>query len=89
MCVRFNILDFFEEGEVEEALCVLELVCESKVVVVGDHHESPCFDLLRLLEFPVLSFDKVFVLLIWILWELDGTLLEVHVENLELFLHFA
>ena len=77
----------FVEGEVQEALHILELVCEGKVVAVGDHHESPCFDLLWLFEFPILSFDKVFVLLVWIFWELDGTVLEVHVEHLELFLH--
>ena len=66
MCIRFNVLDFFEEREVEEALRVLELVCKGKVVAVGDHHESPSFDLLRLFEFLVLSFDKVLVLLVWI-----------------------
>ena len=87
MCVRFNVLDLFKEREVEEALRILELVCEGKVVVVEDHHESPSFDLLRLFEFPLLSFDKVFVLLVWIFWELDGAMLEVHVEHLELFLH--
>ena len=75
------------EGEVEEALHILELICKGKVIAVGDHHESPSFDLLRLFEFLVLSFNKVLVLLIWIFWELDGTMLEVHVEDLELFLH--
>ena len=89
MCVRFNVLDLFEEGEVQEALRIHELVFEGKVVVVEDHHESPCFNLLWLFELPVLSLNKVFVLLVWIFWELDGTVLEVHVEHLELFLHSA
>ena len=89
MCVRFNVLDLFKEGKVQEALCILELVCEGKVVAIGDHHESPCFDLLWVFEFPVLSFNKVFILLVWIFWELDGAFLEVHVEDLELFFHSA
>ena len=89
MCIRFNIFDFLEKGKVQEALHILELVGEGKIVAVGDHHESPCFDLLWVFEFPVLSFNKVFVLLIWIFWELDGTVLEVHVEDFELFFHYA
>ena len=89
MCVRFNVFDILEKGKVEEALRVLELVGEGKIVAVGDHHESPCFDLLWVFEFPVLSFNKVFVLLVWIFWELDGAVLEVHVEDFELFFHSA
>ena len=64
MYVGFNVLDLSEEGEVQEALHILKLICEGKVVAIGDHHESPCFDLLELFEFPVLSFDKVFIILV-------------------------
>ena len=89
MCIWFNVLDLFEEGEVQEALHIFELVGKGKTVAVGDHHESPCFDLLWLFEFLVLSLNKVFILLVWVLWELDGAVLEVHVEDLKLFFHSA
>ena len=80
-------LIFLEKGKVQEALCVLELICEGKVVAIGNHHESPCFDLLWVFEFPVVSFNKVFILFVWIFWELDSAMLEVHVEDFELFFH--